>query len=116
MYPAYNPGQGEFAVRIKPEDMPTDDEALELFSIYFEDIHPYIPIVNKAAFYRQWNTSRDSISPLLLETIFACAGRMSSDPSRGLKWIIMASSKTSDPAVVAVSDRARTYGVLLRCS
>lgn len=86
------PGQHEFAVKIRPEDMPTDEEAMEMFGIFFNHIHPYIPIVNKAAFYRQWSASRDSISPLLLETIFACAGRLTTDPAKGLKWISMATS------------------------
>ncbi|PUU82536.1 hypothetical protein B9Z19DRAFT_1099110 [Tuber borchii] len=88
--PSFLPVQHDFAVRIHQEDMPTEDEAQEMFGIFFNHIHPYIPIVNKAAFYRQWNTSRDSISPLLLETIFACAGRLTTDPSKGLKWMGMA--------------------------
>ncbi|KAH0608934.1 uncharacterized protein H6S33_001162 [Morchella sextelata] len=88
--PSFMPGQHEFAVKIRPEDMPTDEEAMEMFGIFFNHIHPYIPIVNKAAFYRQWSASRDSISPLLLETIFACAGRLTTDPAKGLKWISMA--------------------------
>lgn len=91
--PSFVPGSHEFTVRIRPEDMPTDMEALELFDIYFRDVHPYLPIINRAAFYRQWDTSRDSISPLLLETVFACAGRISDDPSKGMKWITMASSE-----------------------
>jgi hypothetical protein len=86
--------QHEFAVRIPKEDMPTREEAAEMFSIFFNHIHPYIPIINKATFYRLWNASRDQISPLLLETIFACAGRLTTDPSKGLKWIAMASRLT----------------------
>ncbi|KAF8469706.1 hypothetical protein BDZ91DRAFT_63478 [Kalaharituber pfeilii] len=88
--PSFFPGSQEFAVRIRPEDMPSEEEALNLFDIYFRDVHPYLPIVNKAAFYRQWNTSRESISPLLLETMFATAGRISGIPSKGMKWISMA--------------------------
>ncbi|KAL7269884.1 hypothetical protein RUND412_007427 [Rhizina undulata] len=88
--PSFMPGQHDFAVRIRPEDMPSEEDSLEMFSIFFNHVHPYIPIVNKAAFYRQWNTSRESISPLLLETIFACAGRLTTDSSKGLKWITMA--------------------------
>jgi hypothetical protein len=84
--------QHEFAVKIRLEDMPSDEEAADLFSIFFNHVHPYIPIVNKAAFYRQWSTSKESISPLLLETIFACAGRLSNEPAKGLRWISMASS------------------------
>ena len=86
------PGQHEFAVKIRPNDMPSNDEAAEMFSIFFNHIHPYIPIVNKAAFCRLWETQREQISPLLLETIFACAGRLTTQPQRGLKWIAMATS------------------------
>lgn len=82
----------EFAVKIRPADLPAEDEAREMFSLFFNHIHPYIPIVNKAAFYRQWHSSRDSISPLLLETVFACAGRLTTEPAKGLRWIAMASS------------------------
>lgn len=98
--PSFVPGTHDFAVRIRPEDMPSEDEALDLFDVYFRDIHPYLPIVNKASFYRQWNTSRDSISPLLLEAMFATSsrinatfGRRSEDRSHGMKWISMATSE-----------------------
>jgi hypothetical protein len=79
-------------VKIRPDDMPSNEEAAEMFSIFFNHIHPYIPIVNKAAFFRLWDTARDQISPLLLETIFACAGRLTTQPAKGLKWIAMATS------------------------
>lgn len=72
--------------------MPTNAEALELFEIFFNHVHPYIPIINKAAFYHLWETKRDQLSPFLLEAIFACAGRLSDQPSKGLKWISMATS------------------------
>ncbi|KAF8245927.1 hypothetical protein K440DRAFT_686106 [Wilcoxina mikolae CBS 423.85] len=88
--PSFMPGQHEFAVKIRPNDMPTNEEAAELFSIFFNHIHPYIPIVNKTAFCRLWDTQREQISPLLLETIFACAGRLTTQPQKGLKWIAMA--------------------------
>ena len=90
--PSFMPGQHEFAVKIRPNDMPSNDEAAEMFSIFFNHVHPYIPIVNKAAFCRLWETQREQISPLLLETIFACAGRLTTQPQRGLKWIAMATS------------------------
>jgi hypothetical protein len=90
--PSFMPGQHEFAVKIRPNDMPTNEEAAEMFSIFFNHIHPYIPIVNKTAFCRLWDTQREQISPLLLETIFACAGRLTTQPQKGLKWIAMATS------------------------
>lgn len=86
------PRQHEYAVRIQDSDMPPDNDIAELFGIFFNHCHPYIPVVNKAAFYRQWNQSREQISPLLLEAIFGCAGRLTVHPARGLKWIAMATS------------------------
>ncbi|KAF3919786.1 hypothetical protein ABW20_dc0108948 [Dactylellina cionopaga] len=93
--PIFNPGIHDYAVRIPLEEMPSDDEAEVLFNIFFADVHPYLPVVNKNAFYRQWHGSRHSISPLLLEAILACAGRISNNPKVGLKWLNMA-SKHSD--------------------
>ncbi|KAF3113990.1 hypothetical protein TWF569_010299 [Orbilia oligospora] len=89
--PIFNPGIHDYAVRIPPEEMPSDEEALALFDIFFTDVHPYLPVVNKNAFYRQWHGTRHSISPLLLEAILACAGRISNNPKVGLKWLNMAS-------------------------
>ncbi|KAK6533042.1 hypothetical protein TWF281_007204 [Arthrobotrys megalospora] len=89
--PIFNPGIHDYAVRIPLEEMPTDEEADVLFDIFFSDVHPYLPVVNKNAFYRQWHGSRHSISPLLLEAILACAGRISNNPKVGLKWLNMAS-------------------------
>lgn len=91
------PAQHDFAVKIPPEKMPSDQECLELFAIYFEHVHPYIPVVNKAAFYAQWQNARDNISPLLLEAMFACASRLQagngSDSLRGMDWISMATRR-----------------------
>ncbi|EPS40972.1 hypothetical protein H072_5123 [Dactylellina haptotyla CBS 200.50] len=91
LHPIFNPGIHDYAVRIPQEEMPSDDEAEALFHIFFSDVHPYLPVVNKNAFYRQWHGSRNSISPLLLEAILACAGRISNNPKVGLKWLGMAS-------------------------
>ncbi|KAH0544197.1 hypothetical protein FGG08_001642 [Glutinoglossum americanum] len=80
----------DLAVRIPPELMPSEEQAIQFFDIFFTDIHPYIPVINKSYFYQQWRTKRVSISPLILEGIFSCAGRMSNDPSQGTKWLYIA--------------------------
>lgn len=80
-------------MRIPPELMPDDEQAMAYFDIFFTSIHPYVPVIGKAYFYQQWHTSRRSISPLLLEAIFACAGRMSDDPAQGAQWLALASSR-----------------------
>lgn len=78
--------------------MPEDDEAMHYFRIYFDDIHPYVPVVHRSSFYYQWQSDRQSMSPLLLEAIFASAGRVSDDPAQGTQWLAMANSRK--PAVI----------------
>lgn len=80
-------------VRIPPELMPSEEQCTEWFEIFFNNIHPYIPVISKPYFDRQWRTNRTSISPLILEAIFACAGRMSDDPAQGAQWLALASSR-----------------------
>ncbi|KAI9681000.1 MAG: hypothetical protein M1829_001080 [Trizodia sp. TS-e1964] len=80
---------------IPPELMPTEQQALQYFDIFFTHIHPYVPVINKSYFYQQWQTDRDSISPLVLEAIFACAGNMSDDRSQGARWLAIAGKHES---------------------
>ena len=82
-------------VRIPPELMPPDEQCMEYFHIFFTDIHPYVPVISKPYFYQQWRSNRRSISPLILEAIFACAGRLSDDPAQGAQWLALASSMLS---------------------
>lgn len=85
-------------VRIPPEMMLPERQALYHFDYFFTNIHPYAPILNRAYFYRQWHTNRESISPLLLEAIFACSSLMLGDIEQGKRWLTLASSQ-SLPAV-----------------
>lgn len=77
--------------------MPAEEQALQYFDYYFTNIHPYCPVVNKSYFYQQWQNARDSISPLLLEAIFACATLMLGDDSEGSKWLALAASQCAHP-------------------
>lgn len=79
-------------VRIPPEMMPAEEQALQYFDYFFTNIHPYVPVVNKSYFYQQWQSARDSISPLMLEAIFACSTMMLGDVEEGNKWLALASS------------------------
>lgn len=79
-------------IRIPPELLPDEETILHYFDLYFENVHPYVPVLNKAQFYHQWHNNRDSISPLLLEAIFAVAGRLADEPAQGQQWIALASS------------------------
>ena len=96
------------AVRIPPELMPPEDQAMDYFEIFFTNIHPYVPVINQSYFYQQWHTDRQSISPLMLEAIFACAGRMSDDPAQGAQWLALASSQSN------IRLRTQTSGLLMQ--
>lgn len=89
--PATATGSGS-TVRIPPELMPSEEQCMEWFDIFFNNIHPYVPVISKPQFYGQWHTNPRLISPLILEAIFACAGRMSDDPAQGAQWLALASS------------------------
>lgn len=81
-------------IRIPPELMPDDKTILNYFDLYFTHVHPYIPVLNKAFFYQQWNQNRSSISPLILEALFAIGGRLAEDPGEGQQWLALASRKS----------------------
>lgn len=78
-------------VRIPPEMMPSDERVMDYLGYYFEYIHPYVPVLNRAAFYEQWRSARHSISPLLLEGIFACVSRYLEPPDELKRWLALAS-------------------------
>ncbi|MCJ1310920.1 hypothetical protein MMC25_004588 [Agyrium rufum] len=77
-------------VQIPPSMMPSDDVVLEYFRLFFEEVHPYVPVVSKSYLYTQWNSDRSKISPLLLEAIFAAAARFSDDPRQLHQWLALA--------------------------
>ena len=90
-------------VRIPPEMMPSEEQALQYFDYFFTNIHPYVPVVNKSYFYQQWQSARDSISPLMLEANFACSTMMLGDVDEGNKWLALASSAFSLQSVCIIS-------------
>jgi hypothetical protein len=87
-------------VRIPPEMMPSEEQALHYFDYYFENVHPYFPVVNKTSFYQQWQGARASLSPLMLEAIFACAALMLGEDTEGHRWLALASSQYSASSAV----------------
>lgn len=93
--PPLSTGAGS-TVRIPLELMPSNEEAMNYFKIFFSDIHPYVPVVHRSHLYQQWRNDRTAISPLLLEALFACAGRMSDDPAQGAQWLALANREYSD--------------------
>ncbi|KAK3675729.1 hypothetical protein LTR78_004370 [Recurvomyces mirabilis] len=78
-------------IRIPPEMMPCEERALEYFGYYFNYVHPYVPVLNRQAFYEQWRSARHTISPLLLEGLFACVARYLEEPIELRTWLALAS-------------------------
>lgn len=76
--------------------LPPEDLATELINLFFNNIHPYVPVLNKANFCKDWASNRRTMSPYLLFSFFATAARYSDDPrvrslnedsdSRGNRW------------------------------
>lgn len=85
----------DLQVRIPPELMPDDETCQHYFRIYFENIHQYVPVLNKYLFYQQWLTDRESISPLILEVIFALACQLSGKTSRSNQWLALFSKHSN---------------------
>ncbi|PHH83873.1 hypothetical protein CDD83_2884 [Cordyceps sp. RAO-2017] len=88
--PPFASGPGH-KIRIPPELMPDDASALHYFDLYFHHVHPYVPVLDKSQFYHQWSTARETISPLILEALFAIGGRLAEDPAQGQQWLALAS-------------------------
>ncbi|GIZ43278.1 hypothetical protein CKM354_000651000 [Cercospora kikuchii] len=78
-------------IRIPPEMMPSDERATYFFNYFFDHIHPYCPVLHRATFLEKWRTDRHSMSPLLLEAIFACVARYLEQPVESRKWLALAS-------------------------
>jgi len=89
MLPPLTAGPGS-KIRIPPELMPDDDTVLHYLDLYFANAHPYVPVLDKTYFYHQWHNNRESISPLLLEAMFAIAGRLADEPAQGQQWLALA--------------------------
>jgi hypothetical protein len=72
--------------------MPDDRTAFNYFQLYFMNAHLYVPVIDIPLFYQQWYTNREAISPLILEAIFAVAGRLANEPTQGQQWLALISS------------------------
>lgn len=94
MLPPLVTGPG-MKIRIPPELMPDEEVSRHYFDLFFNQVHPYVPVLNKSHFLHQWHNNRESVSPLVIEAIFAVAGRLADEPAQGQQWLAMASSKTN---------------------
>jgi hypothetical protein len=80
-------------IRIPPELMPDDETCIHYFDLFFQHVHPYVPVLDKPQFYQQWQSNRESLSPLIIEAVFAIAGRLADEPSQGQQWLALATRK-----------------------
>ncbi|KAB8304169.1 hypothetical protein EYC80_003588 [Monilinia laxa] len=95
------PMSADMKIRIPPELLPDEQTILHYFDMYFTN----------------WHTNRDAISPLILEAIFAIAGRLDDEPAQGHQWLALASSKIHLATKRNLPlTRYRTCGCLHGCS
>jgi len=88
------------AVTIPTELMLPEQRLSRYLDYFFTHIHPYIPVLSPSLFSHEWYYKRNTISPFLLEAIFACSARlMDIDPSHGSRWLALATSKLIDSYV-----------------
>ena len=73
--------------------MPSEEQAMAYFEFFFANVHPYVPVINRSAFFKQWSLDKYSISPLVLEGIFACSSQLKNQPDEGARWLALAASK-----------------------
>lgn len=59
--------------------LPDDKICRHLIDLYFGNLHPYLPVVNKMLFYSAWLGDRSTLSPFLLVSLLACSAGYSLD-------------------------------------
>ncbi|RIA93243.1 fungal-specific transcription factor domain-containing protein [Glomus cerebriforme] len=81
--------------------MPNNDIVEHLLALYWANVHPYVPVLNKRFFLQQRENSSDPVSPLLLNAIFAVSAEFSERPS------VHADPETHETGGWLYFDRAR---------
>ncbi|RHZ43719.1 hypothetical protein Glove_880g8 [Diversispora epigaea] len=61
--------------------IPNEDTVNHLLGLYWVNVHPYVPVINKSIFLQQRENSNDPPSVLLLNAMFAVAAEFSDRPS-----------------------------------
>lgn len=68
--------------------LPPHELALDLVNLYFEHVHPLMPVINRTEFMAQFLDPNDSPSLMLLQAVLLCGSRVSKNPllfdSKGL--------------------------------
>lgn len=60
--------------------LPSKELALDLINIYFERVHPLMPVINRSDFMKKFNHPTDKPSLMLLQAVLLCGCRVSSNP------------------------------------
>lgn len=69
---------------------PPEQQAKQYFDYFFDNVHPYVPVVNRMSFYQLWQVDRYAIPPLVLEGIFACSAHMLGHAEERNRWLALA--------------------------
>lgn len=68
--------------------LPSRELALDLIELYFEHVHPLMPVINRTEFMAKFEDPNDSPSLMLLQAVLLCGSRVSNNPllfdSKGL--------------------------------
>lgn len=69
--------------------LPGVELATDLIELYFEHVHPLMPVINREEFMRKFKDPNDSPSLMLLQAVLLCGSRVLSNPllfdSNGLR-------------------------------
>ncbi|OLL25468.1 Cutinase transcription factor 1 alpha [Neolecta irregularis DAH-3] len=76
-----SPIMESYPIQVRKDLLPPEPLANALLDIYFADIHPYMPVINKSLFYHQWRYERENMSLFLLECMFGTACRLCEGPA-----------------------------------
>ena len=80
--------------------MPQDDDVERYISLFFKHVHAYVPVLDEADFHHQWQVDRESISPLILEAIFAVGAQLSGDIEQCCQWLTIFSRHMQSFSIV----------------
>ena len=60
--------------------LPLQELARDLVELYFEHVHPLMPVINRTEFMAKFNDPDDSPSLMLLQAVLLCGLRVSTNP------------------------------------
>ncbi|OBA21799.1 hypothetical protein METBIDRAFT_39216 [Metschnikowia bicuspidata var. bicuspidata NRRL YB-4993] len=81
--------------------LPAADLAADLVNLYFEHVHPLMPVINRTEFMAKYSDPADSPSLMLLHAVLLCGSRVSKNP------LLFDSNNLSDLASLTFFRRAK---------